>query len=165
MNCVNCKKQTNNPRFCSRSCSVSHNNSVQPKRKRIARECPACKKSFFKPKSGSNQVFCSQMCRRKNYEIQISNANRFDLNGQPSPRTVRKFLVATVGNFCALCNQNGQNWCQKPLTLIVDHIDGDAYNWALNNIRLVCPNCDSQLPTFKGRNKGRSTRKYTITQK
>jgi 5-methylcytosine-specific restriction endonuclease McrA len=38
--------------------------------------------------------------------------------------------------------------------LILDHVDGNADNWELANLRLVCPNCDAQLPTFKSRNRG-----------
>ena len=37
---------------------------------------------------------------------------------------------------------------------ILDHVDGDASNNRRENLRLVCPNCDSQLPTFKARNRG-----------
>lgn len=33
------------------------------------------------------------------------------------------------------------------------HIDGDASNNFRDNLRLVCPNCDSQLDTYKSRNK------------
>ena len=36
-----------------------------------------------------------------------------------------------------------------------DHIDGDATNNRRENLRLVCPNCDSQLPTYKSRNRGK----------
>ena len=32
--CLNCSKDTNNPRFCSRSCSASYSNKQVPKRKR-----------------------------------------------------------------------------------------------------------------------------------
>jgi hypothetical protein len=38
--------------------------------------------------------------------------------------------------------------------LILDHIDGNSTNWSVANLRLVCGNCDMQLPTYKGRNKG-----------
>jgi 5-methylcytosine-specific restriction endonuclease McrA len=110
-------------------------------------------------------MFCSVQCRKLNYSTKIKTAGRFDINGCPSSITVRKFLIATHGNNCMVCSQPGKNWNGQPLTLIVDHINGDAKNWKLANIRLVCPNCDSQLPTFKGRNKGKSTRKYTIIQR
>lgn len=32
MNCLNCKKETKNPKFCSRSCAQSTNNRISPKR-------------------------------------------------------------------------------------------------------------------------------------
>jgi hypothetical protein len=45
-------------------------------------------------------------------------------------------------------------WNGVTLTLIVDHINGDASNNRHENLRLICPNCDSQLPTYKARNRG-----------
>lgn len=34
MNCLNCQKPTNNPKFCSMSCAGSYNNKIHPKRKK-----------------------------------------------------------------------------------------------------------------------------------
>lgn len=34
MNCLNCGKETPNPKFCCRSCAASFNNKITPKRKR-----------------------------------------------------------------------------------------------------------------------------------
>lgn len=42
----------------------------------------------------------------------------------------------------------------------MDHIDGDAANNIRDNIRLICPNCDSQLDTFKSKNKYSTRRNY-----
>ena len=41
MHCTNCQKETNNPKFCSRSCAASYNNIVHPKRK-VTRKCSMC---------------------------------------------------------------------------------------------------------------------------
>jgi len=42
----------------------------------------------------------------------------------------------------------------------LDHIEGDASNNLPNNLRLICPNCDSQSDTFGAKNygKGRKSR-------
>ncbi len=56
---------------------------------------------------------------------------------------------------CALCRLS--SWQDKPLRLRLDHIDGDSTNNVETNLRLLCPNCDSQTDTFcrglKKRNK------------
>ena len=39
--CVNCQKETKNPKFCSRSCSASVSNRLSPKRK-MKRKCVVC---------------------------------------------------------------------------------------------------------------------------
>lgn len=36
----------------------------------------------------------------------------------------------------------------------MDHIDGNSDNWSLDNLWLVCGNCDMLLPTYKGKNIG-----------
>lgn len=38
MNCLNCDKETTNPKFCNRSCAASFNNKLFPKRK-LGRTC------------------------------------------------------------------------------------------------------------------------------
>ena len=42
----------------------------------------------------------------------------------------------------------------------IDHIDGDASNNKRENIRMICPNCDSQTETFKSKNKNSKRRNY-----
>jgi hypothetical protein len=46
-------------------------------------------------------------------------------------------------------------WCDKPLSLILDHINGNRKDSSADNLRYLCPNCDSQLPTRGGGNRGR----------
>jgi hypothetical protein len=40
----------------------------------------------------------------------------------------------------------------EPLTLEVDHIDGDNKNNVRDNLRALCPNCHSQTDTWRGTN-------------
>jgi hypothetical protein len=46
-------------------------------------------------------------------------------------------------------------WNGKELSLILDHIHGNNSDNRPRSLRLLWPNCDSQLPTRGGANKGR----------
>jgi len=46
-------------------------------------------------------------------------------------------------------------WNGEPLRLILDHENGVNSDNRPENLRLLCPNCDSQLLTRGGRNKDR----------
>lgn len=165
--CVNCGKDTTNPSFCSRSCSATHNNRINPKRKRkrVICQCLTCSKEFLGHRHSAK--FCCRHCdnehKRKEADKKVLLNKGFASNAVNN--TIRSFLIRQNGNHCMLCGMNASNWHGKPLTLIVDHIDGKSKNNSLDNVRLVCPNCDAQLPTFKGANKGNSDRSYFITQK
>ena len=74
--------------------------------------------------------------------------------GSQQGHYVRRYLAGEQGGRCAICG-GPPSWNGAPLTLVLDHIDGDSENNRRENLRLVCPNCDSQLPTYKSRNKGR----------
>lgn len=67
-------------------------------------------------------------------------------------RTLKRHFIRYNKYECAICKTS--EWNNKPLILILDHIDGNSKNNFPSNLRLVCPNCDSQLSTYKNRNKG-----------
>jgi HNH endonuclease len=55
---------------------------------------------------------------------------------------------------CELCEQ-GEAWRGARMSLILDHVNGDSSDNRLENLRILCPNCNATLDTHCGRN-GRS---------
>lgn len=50
-----------------------------------------------------------------------------------------------------LCPDPDPIWAGAPLTLQLDHVNGDSRDNRVENLRILCPNCHSQTPTFCGR--------------
>lgn len=69
-----------------------------------------------------------------------------------NPFSFKKDILKEQGNICAICECK-PIWNGKPLVFILEHIDGHASNNKRNNLRCICPNCDSQLDTYKSKNK------------
>ena len=55
---------------------------------------------------------------------------------------------------CAICEHD--EWNGEPIPLELDHVNGDRTDNRLENLRLLCPNCHAQTPTYRGRNIGRA---------
>jgi hypothetical protein len=51
---------------------------------------------------------------------------------------------------CELCGQ-GELWRGQRMSLILDHINGEATDNRLENLRIVCPNCAATLDTHCGK--------------
>jgi hypothetical protein len=176
MLCTNCNQETNNKKFCSLSCSASTNNRLYPKKQKRPRKISQPKKSarkynptkrILKPfnnclhcdKLTKRVSYCSNMCCSNN--IFIKRVEEVDKLGyiydstkfNTSASFAKRYLKHKHGNYCSICKINS-TWKNKPLILVLDHINGHSNDWSISNLRLVCPNCDSQLPTFKSKNKG-----------
>lgn len=52
---------------------------------------------------------------------------------------------------CEMCGQ-GEEWNGKKMSLILDHINGVHNDNRLENLRIVCPNCNATLDTHCGKN-------------
>lgn len=74
-------------------------------------------------------------------------------NSPQSRRTAKRRILRDklINYICDICN-SGPSWNDKVLVLRLDHINGVNNDHRLCNLRFVCPNCDSQLPTYGGRN-------------
>lgn len=96
-------------------------------------------------------------------------------NSTYSTKNLKRKLLkeGILENKCSICGKL-PIWRDKPLVMILDHINGVNNDHRLENLRLVCPDCNSQLPTFAGRNTkykrnyckkcGKQLRNYNKTQ-
>ncbi|WP_055485152.1 HNH endonuclease signature motif containing protein [Streptomyces sp. WMMB 322] len=58
---------------------------------------------------------------------------------------------------CAGCVNPG-SWNGRPMTLQIDHVNGDWRDNRPENLRYLCPNCHAVTDTWCGRNRGRGAR-------
>lgn len=131
----------NRLKFCSRSCAATANNKRRQKKSGVGLRC-MCGTQLI-----SGRTYCSSKCFH-GHRLATRAANNI-----LSHKSAKRYLLLSNPR-CALCS-TGETWNGKPLVMVLDHIDGNADNNQLDNLRILCPNCDSQTPTFKNRNKGR----------
>ncbi len=169
--------------FCSSSCAAKYNNEHRGKsiyekvsfalrktskencqikqRKNFNIICKNCGKVFVA--KNKNAKFCSNKCASENrhkecYADFLENGMKY-CRGNYTPKHFKQDILNEQQNTCLICGckpiHNG-----KPLIFVLDHIDGDASNNNRSNLRMICPNCDSQLETFKSKNKHSTRRNY-----
>lgn len=112
----------------------------------------------FCNKAVKRGVFCSFKCMGENKKgetykkYKASVENNEDIAPYSSIYRFKRYIIEEQNNLCAIC-KIPDTWNDKNLVLILDHINGDASNNKRDNLRCICPNCDSQLDTFKSKNK------------
>lgn len=104
--------------------------------------------------------YCSNACQQEyQYQIYIERWKKGEEHGLSSlglvSAHVKRYLRRKFGNKCCLCS-----WCKinpksELVPLVADHIDGNWRNNVEENLRLICPNCDSLSPTYAALNRGR----------
>ena len=97
-------------------------------------------------------VYCSNRCQRqhvfdRDYALWLAG-------GTPWSHSValRRALVRRDGSVCSDCGL--AEWRGKPIPLESDHRNGNGDDHRSENLRLVCPNCHAQTPTYRARNVG-----------
>jgi hypothetical protein len=144
--------------FCNHSCSAKKNN------RNIDKPCLNCNTIT------KNPVYCTKKCANEYrwnviYQKITTEGKLLNIPSGYGYNAVvsKRYLVETRGHCCEICK--GDTWMGKPMPLVLDHINGNPTNHNLDNVRLVCGNCNMQLPTFCGKNIGNGRTKHRETNK
>jgi hypothetical protein len=154
--CQQCGCDTPNPAYCSRSCAAIVNNRKHPKRKAVRPQCSHCGAGLLH----KDRKFCDNKCQQEFYYLKriadwhAGNASAFNKNGLTT-QWLRRWLVERYGEECWLCGWDTVHCLSGRVPLEVDHINGNHDDDTPTNLRLICPNCHSLTPTYKGHNRGR----------
>jgi hypothetical protein len=167
-------------RFCSRACANARELSdetkakisqslVKPeelKKKRVrpkaepkvklvskVKTCSVCRTVIGKH---SETGLCSKHLTEHKQQAKLQHWLETGDIGMSPDTTIRgifrDYILEQQNHCCAICGISDE-WNGKHLVFVLDHVNGDAAYSARENLRLICPNCDSQLDTFKSKNK------------
>jgi len=122
-------------------------------------ECLNCKEEI---KSGK---YCSNKCQgiyQSSLKLNewLEGKNFIRKGGNSIPSWMRAYLLRESNNQCQQCSWGELNEYTQTIPLEIDHIDGDAYNNVLENLRVLCPNCHSLTKTFRNAGNRKSSRSY-----
>ena len=123
--------------------------------KDVKHYCIFCGKEIQFRGYSNKYMFCDINCRT-NYILQKRKQHDeklFEQGELKYRKRIYEILVKLFGNKCAICGIT--EWNKQPIRLWVDHIDGNPANNKPENFRLICPNCESQTDTSRGKNYGK----------
>lgn len=90
----------------------------------------------------------------------LERLKKFSNKRLPNTHNTKLLLVKT-GLLIYKCYEcELVEWRGKKLSLQLDHIDGNATNNSLSNLRLLCPNCHSQTETYCGKNRKKTNKRF-----
>jgi hypothetical protein len=136
--CLQCGKETNNPKFCSRSCSASYNNRVSPKRTRT-NTCKACGTLIVSDRTYCKRCFTKDWSKIRKKDLKVKQ--RYQVHSHIRNLARNAYMKAGLPRKCAICGYDLHiDICHiKPIKDFPD----DAYIADINdtsNLIALCKN-------------------------
>lgn len=132
---------------------VKKSNSIQDLCRYFKLELKGGNYGTIKRRIRKENVDISHFNRHRHTDFNHISKNQFlseihTYQNKPNYWMKKKLLEFNLlKNKCELC-ELVNFWNDKPLVLQLDHKDGNRKNTALDNFRLLCPNCHSQTETY-----------------
>ena len=116
--------------------------------------CLDCGKETLTRKHRAGNKYCSIQCQNNyQYKQRLEEWKKTGItNTVNCPNFLKRHVLEEQGGKCAGCNNH--EWRGKPLVLEIEHKNGNSDDNSRENLEMLCPNCHSQTPTYKGANKG-----------
>ena len=112
----------------------------------------------------SHFVDTRKIRRRRKSEIPIDSVLVENSKYNRSSLKKRLYESSLKTPICEMCGQD-ENWHGKKISLILDHINGVHNDNRIENLRIVCPNCNATLETHGGRNFNTKSKSIHIKSK
>jgi len=163
-NCKQCRVKFyhNTNIFCTQKCAAIFNNKNKLKKIKqnyISRKCKRCGNDILNKRKSA--VYCSLNCSRIYKKEQlILKKDLLIENNQPTATKLesnsfncKSYLIRKFGKKCMRCGWAEVNPTSGRVPIELEHKDGNCTNNNLENLELLCPNCHSLSPYYKGANK------------
>ena len=145
--CLNCRSvlsfKNRHHKYCCITCRRIKNRAL-PKTNPI---CPSCGQISKYYGNSHWATYCSA-CIDSGKHIHKKTPGTVPFSELKTDATRRHWIILLRGHKCEICGLT--EWTGKIIPLQLDHIDGNSRNNVLENCRVICPNCDALLPTYKG---------------
>ena len=112
-----------------------------------------CRQLGLKPAGGNYHTIKEKISKlgidTSHFLGQATNLGKRHVIRPRSLQQLKKWLIQDRGHKCESCQLS--EWLTQPITLEMEHINGDTQDNSDNNLRLLCPNCHSQTKTWRRR--------------
>ena len=165
MLCLECKSETKNPKFCSKSCAATYNNnSGNFNRRRLEGICKKCNTKIRSSRSYCNNCYSSSVMHDIKIPLWLSGEWSGGTNAGLS-QIIRKYLLKINDYSCSKCGFNKRHPDDEKTILEINHINGDGTDHSPKNLEVLCPNCHALTSSYRGRNYGNGRPVYYLRKK